>query len=238
MIKPKAILLDFYGTVVEEDEAPIILTCKEIVEASNKSISLSDVVAYWWETFGDLFTNSYNESFQLEKRLGQLALISAIKFFDADLDEDNLIKKLSEYWDEYWGKPVIFPESEKVLAKINEYGVPICLVSNIDNAVLDSALEYNQLAFEMIVTSEDCRSYKPRPEMFQKALSLLNLSNSEVLHVGDSIRSDVKGARLMKIPVLWINRKKQSVSQKDKPDYESSDLNGIIHLLDCDGQVM
>ncbi|MGB9596959.1 MAG: HAD family hydrolase [Candidatus Poribacteria bacterium] len=231
MIKPKAILLDFYGTVVEEDESPIILTCRQIVKSSNKSISLSEVVNYWWDAFGDLFTNSYNNSFQLEKKLGQLALISAIKFFDARLDEDKLIKDLSEYWDEYWGKPAIFPESRNVLAKINEYRIPICLVSNIDNAVLDSALKHNQLNFDMIVTSEDCRSYKPRPEMFQKALSILNLSNSNVLHIGDSLRSDVKGAKLMEIPVLWINRKKQSVNQPEKPDFESSDLSGVIDLI-------
>lgn len=231
MVKPKAILLDFYGTVVEEDEAPVLLTCKEIVKASSKSVSLADVVAYWWNTFGDLFTDSYNSSFRMEKELGQLALISAIKFFDAKLDEEKLIEDLSEYWDEYWGKPTIFPESRDVLAKINKHNIPICLVSNIDNAVLDSALKYNQLKFDLIITSEDCRSYKPRPEMFQKALSILNLSNSEVLHVGDSLRSDVKGAKWMKIPVLWINRKKQPANQPEKPDFESFDLNGIVNLI-------
>lgn len=232
MLKPKAILLDFYGTVVEEDEAPVVLTCNEIVKASNKSIELSEVVAYWWETFGDLFTNSHHASFRKEKELGQLALISAVKFFDADLDESKLTKSLSEYWDEYWGKPVIFPESRSVLAEINEYNIPICLVSNIDNDVLYSALEYNQLTFEMIVTSEDCRSYKPRPEMFQRALSLLNLSNHEVLHVGDSLRSDVKGAKSLGIPVLWVNRKKQSINQLEKPDFESLNLNGVIELIE------
>ncbi len=231
MIRPKAILLDFYGTVVEEDEAPVILTCKEIVEASNRSLDLSGVVAHWWDTFIDLFTNSYHSSFRMEKELGQYALISTIRYFNIRLDEKKLTKKLSQYWDEYWGRPNIFPESKDVLAKIGRYGIPICLVSNIDNVVLVSALRYNLLDFDLIVTSEDCRSYKPRPEMFQKALSLLALSNSEVLHVGDSLRSDVKGAKWMEIPVLWINRKNQSVDQPEKPDFESPDLNGIIDLM-------
>lgn len=232
MHRPKAILLDFYGTIVEEDEAPVILTCMEIVKASNRSVNLTEVVDYWWKTFGDLFTNSHHETFRMEKELGQLALISAVRFFDADINESKLTKRLSEYWDKYWGKPAIFPESRSVLAKIYEYDIPICLVSNIDNDVLYSALEYNQLTFEMIVTSEDCRSYKPRPEMFQKALSILNLSNYEVLHVGDSLRSDVKGARCLEIPVLWINRKRQVINQPENPDYESFDLNGLIDLIE------
>jgi len=232
MIKPKAILLDFYGTVVEEDEAPVTLVCDEIAKASNRSASLAEVTAYWWRTFGELFTNSYGDSFRKEKELGQHAALSAMEFFDAHLDGDRLIRNLSEYWDGYWGKPAIFPESRDVIAKIYEYGIAICLVSNIDNDVLDSAFRHNQLTFEMVVTSEDCKSYKPRPDMFQKALSLLSLSNDEVLHVGDSLRSDVRGAKWMGIPAFWINRKGRVMTdQPEKPDYISADLNGIIDVI-------
>ncbi|MEK7400630.1 MAG: HAD family hydrolase [Candidatus Poribacteria bacterium] len=232
MIKPKAILLDFYGTVVEEDEKPVTLISKEISEASNKSASLTEVASYWWRVFGELFTNSHGGSFQKEKELGQSSALSTMKFFDADLDGEKLIQKLSDYWDEYWGKPAMFPESNDVLAKLSEYDIPICIVSNIDNAVLDSALMHNKLDFEFVVTSEDCKSYKPNPEMFQKALSLLNLSNKEVLHVGDSLRADIRGAKWMEIPVLWLNRKNRAMTdQPEKPDFVSTDLNGIIDVL-------
>ena len=232
MIKPKAILLDFYGTVVEEDEAPVMLISKEIAEASKKLASLAEVTFHWWQIFGELFTNSHGDSFRKEKELGQSSALSTMEFFDADLDGEKLTQNLSDYWDEYWGRPAMFPESNGVLAKLSECDIPICLVSNIDNAVLDSAFRHNQLTFEMIVTSEDCRSYKPRPEIFQKALSLLNLSNNEVLHVGDSLRADVRGAKWMEIPVLWVNRKNRTMTdQPEKPDFVSADLNGIIDLL-------
>lgn len=233
MMNPKAILLDFYGTVVEEDEAPVTLICQQILTASNKSASLTEITSYWWQTFGKLFTNSHGDSFRKEKELGQSAALSAMEFFGADLDGNRLIQNLSEYWDDYWGKPAIFPESNDVIAKLSGCRIPICLVSNIDNAVLHSAFRHNQLMFEMVVTSEDCRSYKPRSEMFQKALSLLDLSNNEVLHVGDSLRSDVRGAKWMGIPVLWVNRKNRAMTdQPEKPDYISADLNGIIDVLE------
>jgi FMN phosphatase YigB (HAD superfamily) len=83
-----------------------------------------------------------------------------------------------------------------------------------------------------VVTSEDCKAYKPRSEPFKKALSILNLANEEVLHVGDSIRSDIQGAKAMRIPVLWINRKKRSFPAKlQHPDYTSIDLKGILEIL-------
>jgi len=232
MTQPRAILLDFYGTVVEEDEAPVTLVCKDVIKASSNTLNLEEVTSFWWHTFWDLYPESYGDTFQYEKELGYEALQKTILRFDVNLNSDSLIQSLSEYWDEYWGKPVIFPESRDVIEKLSKYNVPICLVSNIDNAVLDSAIKFNQLSFDFIVTSEDCRSYKPRPEMFEKALSLLQLSNNEVLHVGDSLSSDVQGAKNMSIPVLWINRKKRDISSRpEKPDYISTDLTEILDII-------
>ena len=68
--------------------------------------------------------------------------------------------------------------------------------------------------------------------MFEKALSLLGLSNRNVLHVGDSLSSDVWGAREFGIPVLWINRKGRELpANREPPDYVSTDLTGILNIL-------
>lgn len=129
----------------------------------------------------------------------------------------------------YWSQPTLFSESREVLARCN---LPICLVSNIDNAELDSALRYNKLHFDLIVTSEDCRAYKPRREMFEKALLLLGLSREEVLHVGDSLGSDVRGAKAWGIPVLWLNRKNRPIpTGASAPDYITADLEGLLNIL-------
>ena len=72
-----------------------------------------------------------------------------------------------------------------------------------------------------------------RGEMFEKALSLLELPAGKVLHVGDSFSSDVKGAKSQGIPVLWLNRKKKQLPcVDDRPDYISSDLAGLLDMLD------
>jgi len=231
-MKPKAILLDFYGTVVEEDWTPLIVPCESAIKASSKSIIHDDLRHQWDKVFRELCFNSYGDSFRYEKDLGVESLQMAVNHFDPDLDCESFSQDLLKYWDEYWGNPQIFPESISVLNTLDELGIPICIVSNIDNEVLDSALKYNDLKFDMIVTSEDCRSYKPRPEMFEKALSLLNLKPSQVLHVGDSLFSDVHGAKKVGIPALWINRKNRPISvEHEKPDYISKDLTGIIDIL-------
>lgn len=224
-IWPRAILLDFYGTIVEEDGAQIEQVCREIARASSKAAIPKEVKSYWGRTFGEMFLQSYGSTFQRERELERASLQKVVMHFEADLDS----KRLCHIVYDYWTHPVIFPESRDVLAKLN---VPVCLVSNVDNADLASALRHNGLSFDLIVTSEDCKAYKPRPEPFEKALSLLSLSCKEVLHVGDSLGSDVRGANALGIPVLWIDRKGREIPAGcQRPDYISSDLTGVLELV-------
>jgi putative acetyltransferase len=117
--------------------------------------------------------------------------------------------------------------------------VPLCVVSNIDEADLQAALVHNELFFEHVVTSERCRAYKPRLEMFERALQLLGLPAAEVLHVGDSLGSDVRGAREAGMPVLWVNRRGRTLpAGAPVPDYTCADLSGLLaHVPTASPQV-
>ncbi|MCK4626925.1 MAG: HAD-IA family hydrolase [Phycisphaerae bacterium] len=221
----KGILLDFYGTVVEEDDVPITRICSQIAEASSFAATTGIIGEYWGHQFSQLCYESVGDSFKPQKEIELISLRRVLKHFKVKLDP----KALSQVLYDYWAQPAIFPENRTVLAQCN---VPVCLVSNIDNAELRSALRYNSLSFEFIVTSEDCRAYKPRAEMFEKALETLGMTNEEVLCVGDSLGSDVKGAKAMGMPVLWINRKGRTTPPgNDAPDYVSGDLAGLLNVL-------
>lgn len=58
----KAIFLDFYGTLVHEDDDIIPLICKEIQENSMEECEVSDIGRYWWKMFSSMFKNSYGET--------------------------------------------------------------------------------------------------------------------------------------------------------------------------------
>jgi beta-phosphoglucomutase-like phosphatase (HAD superfamily) len=53
--------------------------------------------------------------------------------------------------------------------------IPVCIVSDIDRADLEAAIDHHRLTFARVVTGEDVRSYKPRPEPFERALELLGV---------------------------------------------------------------
>lgn len=222
---PRAILLDFYGTVVKEDDVAVASVCGQIAKASADNVSSEQVVSHWGRLMGKMCLESRGADFRLQREIERMSLEAALRHFGANLDSETLSRGLFEYWE----RPPIFPESKSVIAQCN---VPVCLVTNIDNADLESALRHNALSFELIVTSEDCRAYKPRPEPFEKVLSLLGLSEREVLHVGDSLTADVQGAKALGIPVLWVDRRKRGCPRaSQRPDYLSPDLTGILDVL-------
>jgi 2-haloalkanoic acid dehalogenase type II len=225
-IYPKAILMDFYGTVVEEIHLPVKTICSEVCAAGHYRFQESDFVRYWVSGFTRLCEESYGDHFQLQKEIEVKSLQAAIDHFGVDLNAVQLGKELENYR----AHPSLFPESQAVLKRLK---LPLCLVTNIDIPEIQSALQFTGLRFDYVITSEQCRAYKPRPEVFQKALDAVGFPASRVLHVGDSYQGDIQGAQALGIPVLWIDRGERPLSGgARRPDFTASNLNGLTELLD------
>lgn len=102
--------------------------------------------------------------------------------------------------------------------------LPIYIVSNIDTKDVLKAIDFHQLSPSGIFTSEDAKAYKPRKEIFELALKSTGLHADEVIHIGDSLSSDVKGASSVGIKAIWLNRFEKK---------NSSDVDCITNLLEA-----
>jgi 2-haloacid dehalogenase len=223
--RPLAILLDFYGTVVEEIHLPVKAICDRVCTISTVKITETEFIQYWVKIFSKLSEESYGKNFKLQRDIEQQSLQAAINHFGVSLDAFELEQGLLNYR----SHPQLFPESQSVLAGID---LPVCLLTNIDNAEIRTALQYTRLNFDFVITSEDCRAYKPRAEVFQKALTAVGFQASQVLHVGDSWQGDIQGAQALGIQVLWIDRRKRPLPPgSTAPDFTAIDLNGLTHIL-------
>ena len=194
----KAFFVDFYGTVVHED-GEIIKKITEIIYDTGKVENKSEIGAFWWNDFQSMFTNSYGDGFETQRVLEEKSLVHTLAKFGSTANAE----KLSNYMFEHWTKPPIFEESKEFFATSP---VPIFIVSNIDTADILEAIEYHNLTPAGVFTSEDARAYKPRKELFELALRSTGLKADEVIHIGDSVSSDVKGASSVNIRALWLNR--------------------------------
>lgn len=67
--------------------------------------------------------------------------------------------------------------------------------------------------------------------MFQLALGVLGLRSDEVLHVGDSRRADVAGARALSIPVAWLDRVGRLEDGGEQADYTVDGLAAVLEIV-------
>jgi len=102
----------------------------------------------------------------------------------------------------------VFDDVVPVLSALRDAGARMAIVSNWDSG-LPPLLERLGLArwFDAIVVSHLEGMEKPRPELFLRAVSRLNGTPSDALHVGDVPELDEAGATAAGIACVLVDRK-------------------------------
>lgn len=200
----KALLLDFYGTLVEEDDAVIARIVAEVCAASPFAPAPAEVSALWNASFAALCAEAHGARFRRQRELEVESLRDVLRSLRATLDAEALSEELFAYW----ARPRAADGAAEFLRELQ---LPVCVVSNIDQRELELAIASLGWSFDAVVTSEGCRAYKPRAEPFRAGLAALGLGPEQVLHVGDSLGSDVRGACAAGIAVAWLNRQARAL---------------------------
>jgi 2-haloacid dehalogenase/putative hydrolase of the HAD superfamily len=104
-------------------------------------------------------------------------------------------------------------------------------VSNIDRNEIIEAIDYNKIDVKNIITSEDTLYYKPNGNVFKIAMERNNLSANEIIHIGDSISSDILGANNVNIKSIWLNRNGKQNRTNAIPDLTAGNFIEIIENI-------
>src|SRR3954451_10205222 len=107
-----------------------------------------------------------------------------------------------------------FKETNPTLQKFKKK-VEIGLISNIDDKLLGQTRRHMPVDFDLVVTAQQVRSYKPDPAHFTEAERRMGTKKGWV-HVGASYYHDVEPALKKKIPVVWVNRHKEQLEPSQK----------------------
>jgi 2-haloacid dehalogenase/putative hydrolase of the HAD superfamily len=105
------------------------------------------------------------------------------------------------------------------------------LISNIDDKLLGETRRWFKTDFDLVVTAQQVRSYKPDPAHFNECARRIGTKKGWV-HIASSYYHDVEPCIKLKVPVIWVNRSKESLdpSQK-KPTAEVKTLLDAVKLL-------
>jgi len=107
----------------------------------------------------------------------------------------------------------------------------IGLVSNIDDKLLGLTRRHFRADFDLVVTAQQVRSYKPEPAHFTEAERRMGTKRGWV-HVGSSYYHDIEPCLKKRVPVVWVNRRKEKLESSQKaPTAEVPNLREAAKLL-------
>ena len=124
-----------------------------------------------------------------------------------------------------------FREANPVLQRLIKQRISLGLIANIDDKLLGLTRRHIPHDFDLVVTAQQVRSYKPDPAHFKECERRVGGKRGWV-HIGSSYYHDVEPCLRSKIPVVWVNRSRaQLESGQKRPDLEVSTLREAVRAL-------
>jgi len=102
-----------------------------------------------------------------------------------------------------------YPDCLPTLDELGEKGLKTAVITNISSGeVARRASERIGITqrVEFLVASEDIGLRKPHPAIFQHVARSLSVEPKKILHVGDSVKHDVRGAESAGMTPLFLAR--------------------------------
>jgi pyrophosphatase PpaX len=208
------ILFDFDGTVMDTNRV---------------------IINSWQHTFRTL-TGAERPVADIVATFGEILHDTAARFFP-DVPVEKIVEIYRSYHRDNFGPMIsVFPGVRELLAALKERGFTLAIVTSRLSSTTMEGLEKYELTgyFDLIVTCEDCRKFKPDPEPVRITLEKLGKRPEEALMVGDT-RNDIlcaRGAGVKSVLVGWaIAVPECERSGADGPDYCIEKAGDLLDIL-------
>lgn len=124
-----------------------------------------------------------------------------------------------------------FPDTRPALAQARQGGLRLVILSNTDRDIIAHTLGHLEIPFADVITAEDCGSYKPSLNNFERTLAQVGEAPERVLHVAFGFKYDIGPAQRLGMRTAWVNRHVEAAPGEEQPDYVWRDLWGLAELV-------
>lgn len=216
----KFVTFDVYGTLIDWEDGAYQAFSKE-ADKDGFSISKDELVPLFLSHQRDIMGGSYELYAEVLRRTA----LAVAKDLGWSL-EPNRAQFLPDSIPRW--KP--FKEAIPALKKVNKTK-SAGLVSNIDDKLLGQSRRHFGLDFDLVVTAQQVRSYKPDPAHFKECERRIGQRKGWV-HVASSYYHDIDPCAKLKVPTIWVNRRGEELEAgAKKPTEEVSNLKEALKLL-------
>ena len=194
----KAIFTDYTGTLVPDDEPNTRALMKYFIAHSDMS-DPAEILRLVWGRVKELEMTLKGDSFIPCTERSRLILEECVRNCGLKGDLDLM----HEMWTRIW---VHAPLYEDVKPFFESSPLPVYILSNDDLFYLERSMEEKGLHPAGIISAELSKACKPHREIFEKAMEIAGVSADEVIHIGDSVKSDAEAAKAVGITPVLIER--------------------------------
>jgi 2-haloacid dehalogenase/putative hydrolase of the HAD superfamily len=214
------VTFDVYGTLIDWETGAYEAFAKE-AERDGFTLSRDELIPLFHSIQQDIQSGSYELYAEVLRRTA--VKISKELGWPLEPSRSGFLPDSIPRW-----KP--FKETNTQLARFAKK-FETGLISNIDDKLLGLTRRHFKSDFDLVVTAQQVRSYKPDPAHFKECERRMGTKKGWV-HVGASYYHDVDPCLKAKVPVIWVNRKKEVLDAgQKKPTAEVKTLLEAARLL-------
>ncbi|HYP48901.1 MAG TPA: HAD-IA family hydrolase [Thermoleophilaceae bacterium] len=217
----KFVTCDCYGTLIDWESGVFDAFQKEATK-DGFTIDRDTLMPRFIEFQREIQRGSYELYAEVLRR----AAVKVAKEMGWDLENvrSNFLPNSVPYWPPYRETNA---QLER-LAKKYELGI----LSNIDDKLLGTTRRHFRADFDLVVTAQQVRSYKPDPAHFKECARRIGKTKKNWVHIASGYPTDVEPCIQMKVPVIWVNRTGEQIEAgKKKPDAEVKTFREAGKLL-------
>jgi 2-haloacid dehalogenase len=229
---PRALVFDVFGTVVDW-RSSIIREGKDLGRQKDLDVD--------WAAFADAWRSRYAPSMD-RVRCGEIPWTKLDDLHRISLEEllgefglETLSEAEKDYLNRVWHRLDPWPDVVEGLARLKEHHV-IAPLSNGNVALLVDLAKRARLPWDLILSAELVRHYKPDPETYLMAPDLLDLHPEQVMmvaaHIDDLHAAQENGLRTACVPRPLEFGLRGKVDPPDSSvDLVASDFMGLYKEL-------
>jgi 2-haloacid dehalogenase len=214
------VTFDVYGTLIDWETGIYEAFAKE-AERDSFEIDRTQLIALFHEISREIEGGSYELYAEVLRRTA----IEIAKRLEWPLEpsRSGFLPDSVQRW-----KP--FKETNTQLQKLAKK-YKLGLLSNIDDKLLGQTRRHLPTDFDLVVTAQQVRSYKPEAAHFTECARRVGGKRGWV-HVTSSYYHDVVPCVKARVPVIWVNRSKEQLEgSAKKPTLEVSSLKEAAKQL-------
>src|SRR5881409_792154 len=199
------VTFDVYGTLIDWESGVADAFEKE-AKRDGFTIDRDEVIRNFHEVSREVESGSYELYAEVLRRTA----LEIAKRIDWPLEpsRSGFLPDSVQRW-------TAFKESMTQFNKFNKK-FNIGLISNIDDKLLEQTRRHIPMDYDLVVTAQQVRSYKPDPAHFKECARRIG-GKKGWLHIGSGYETDIAPVLKMNVPVIWVNRKGEKLEGRKPP---------------------